>query len=356
MNPGSARRVAGALVCCLALVAAGIGPAAGGTAPAGLSAGPGGVDADDVAVRIAVAEDGTATWAVEYRVRLDDGNATAAFDALRDDVRANGSDYRERFGRRLGATVDAAAETTGREMTLRNVSVGASVEQLPRRYGVVTYRFEWTGFAGVDGDRLRIGDAIDGLFLDEDTRLLVAWPEGYALRSAAPEPDGRRERTAVWSGPTEFGREQPRLVAERERGLPAWSADAVPALGGLGVAAVAVGAVAVGLRRRGANRNGGAVGDDAGASGEDAPADGTGSDLPPTELLSSEERVVNLLERNGGRMKQRAVAEALDWSDARASQVVVRLRDEGTIESFRLGRENVLSLPDRDGDGNADDR
>ena len=45
-------------------------------------------------------------------------------------------------------------------------------------------------------------------------------------------------------------------------------------------------------------------------------------------------------------MKQQEVAEALEWTDAKTSQVVGDLRDAGDLESFRLGRENVLTLPD----------
>jgi hypothetical protein len=47
-------------------------------------------------------------------------------------------------------------------------------------------------------------------------------------------------------------------------------------------------------------------------------------------------------------MKQQAVVEELDWTDAKTSKVVSALRDAGELESFRLGRENVLSLPDAD--------
>jgi uncharacterized membrane protein len=40
------------------------------------------------------------------------------------------------------------------------------------------------------------------------------------------------------------------------------------------------------------------------------------------------------------------VVSELDWSAARTSQVVSSLRDDGQIETFRLGRENVLKLPE----------
>jgi uncharacterized membrane protein len=77
------------------------------------------------------------------------------------------------------------------------------------------------------------------------------------------------------------------------------------------------------------------------------------------ELLSNEEKVLRLVEDNGGRMKQKQVVEELDWTAAKTSQVVGDLRDDEKLESFRLGRENVLTLPDVDlepnnGDGDSD--
>ena len=64
------------------------------------------------------------------------------------------------------------------------------------------------------------------------------------------------------------------------------------------------------------------------------------------ELLSNSERVTALLEHNDGRMKQQAIASELEWSDAKTSQVIGKMREADDVETFRLGRENVVSLPD----------
>jgi uncharacterized membrane protein len=88
--------------------------------------------------------------------------------------------------------------------------------------------------------------------------------------------------------------------------------------------------------------------DDADPGASDAgsdPADGLDE-----ELLSNEERVLRVLEDEGGRAKQQEVVEALGWTEAKTSQVVSGMRDEGTIDGFRLGRENVLTLPEEEVD------
>ncbi|ELK52801.1 hypothetical protein D320_13264, partial [Haloferax sp. BAB-2207] len=88
---------------------------------------------------------------------------------------------------------------------------------------------------------------------------------------------------------------------------------------------------------------------------DESDASDDGEPSPPPELLSNEERVLRLIESRGGRVKQQEVAGALDWTDAKTSKVVRGMRDEGTIEGFRLGRENVLRLPEDDEGMDGDD-
>ncbi|MFB6159936.1 MAG: helix-turn-helix transcriptional regulator [Haloferacaceae archaeon] len=358
---GSGRSAVAAVVAACLLLA---GTAAGAAAPAFVPQ-TGGMDPDAVVLRADVGPDGTASWTIEYRVRLDGENVTAAFEDLQADVRSNRSAYTARFERRMNRTVGAAENATGREMAVRNVTVVAEQRQLPQSYGVVSYRFEWVGFARVDGDRLVVGDALAGLFLDRESRLVVSWPADYEATAVAPGGYEERENAVAWSGPVDFGADEPRVVLEPAGGLPVPPA-AVGALVALGVAALAVwfyrrggddaadaGTAADGTdgpTAGGAAAGGGSAGD--GAAGERA-GDGTAGDgadetpeTPPEELLSPEERVLKFVRERGGRVKQQEVVSEFDWTAARTSQVVGSLRDDDRIETFRLGRENVLTLPD----------
>ncbi|MFB6302817.1 MAG: helix-turn-helix transcriptional regulator [Haloferacaceae archaeon] len=313
------------------------------------------VDPDGVVLRAHVAPDGSATWTVEYRIRLDNPNVTEAFEGLQADIRANRSAYVGRFAARMNRTVAAASNATGREMRLANVSVTAEKRQLPQSYGVVSYRFEWIGFAQVDGDRLLVGDALSGLFLDSESRLIISWPDDYEAVSVSPDGYDEREGAVVWEGPVDFGPDQPRIVLRPAGGLPV-GALAMGVLALLGLAAAALVYRRRGERDEGAAPaatagsepgEGGAGAGEAGSAG--AAAAETGEETPaepPEELLSPEEQVLKLVRERGGRVKQQAVVEEFDWTAARTSQVVGSLRDDGRIETFRLGRENVLTLPD----------
>jgi uncharacterized membrane protein len=319
------------------------------------------IDPDAVVMSVDVAPNGSAQWQVAYRLRLDDENATAAFESLQADVAANETAYTARFARRMNRTASVAAESTGREMSIGTVSVSTERETLPQEYGIVTYEFRWFGFAAVEGDRLAAGDAIAGLFLDRQTTLRVRWPEDYRLTAVDPEPDEERASAVVWRGPAEFTDAQPRVTIAESTPTPTDSPAIEPVtdtpqesenapvwlIGGLFVLLV----LAV-LAWGGYRRLDGVDGSDGATGAGSAASTGTGSGgETPTdpELLSNEERVLRLLEANGGRMKQQAIAEELEWTDAKTSQVIGDLREAEDVETFRLGRENVVTLPDAGG-------
>lgn len=85
-----------------------------------------------------------------------------------------------------------------------------------------------------------------------------------------------------------------------------------------------------------------------GAAEGAAEPDTAGTDDPDLSLLSDAERVEHLLDRNGGRMRQTEIVEATGWSDAKVSQLLSSMAEEERIEKLRLGRENLISLPEED--------
>ena len=355
-----------ALSACVAVVALGtavsLGSVAGATPGSPLAQQD--IDTDDVLLSITVEDDGDARWTIEYRTRLETDADDAAFEELRRAIEADPDPYADRFRERMDGTAASAENATGREMTITEMSVSADKRELPQEYGVLRYEFHWSNFAETEDDRLLVGDAIDGLFLDEETALLISWTEGRELRSASPSPSETRSGSVVYEGPREFAGGEPRIeLAPSGTTAPTGTGPSSPV--SLPVAVVLVGVLLaitagaiVAYRKRsdtstrvptGPSSDDTAAGEDATAAGEDATAADTASGGPTDpELLSNEERVLELIEREGGRMKQQAIAEQLEWTDAKTSQVTKKLREEGSLEGFRLGRENVLSLPEDD--------
>jgi hypothetical protein len=334
------RRVLGAIV--VFVLTAGVGAA--GAAGGGLGAAQQTVDADTVSLRVDLAADGSADWRVTYRLELETDNETAAFEDLAADVESDPAPYVDRLASRMQRAMWTAENATGRDMGIRNATVDTRTNSLPQgTYGVVVYRFEWRGFAAVGDDgTITAGGAIDEFFLDERTSLSVAWPKGYGLVSHDPSATAVENGSVTWQGRRDFGPGKPRVV------VAPGAAGETPGAGGVPVVPVAVVVLllfVVGgwLYRR---RGGEVPQDEPPTAGSAAGDDGADGGAPPPELLSNEERVLRLLEANGGRVKQQRVAGELDWTDAKTSQVVSDLREAGDVESFRLGRENVLTLPD----------
>lgn len=317
------------------------------------------VDPDRVLLRADLQADGTAEWTIEYRVRLDDENTTDAFESVAAEIRNDSSPFTERFTDRMQRTVSGAENATGREMALRNVTVETDRQNIGQPYGIVRYRFTWTGFAVTNETHIEAGDALAGFYLDGESQLRIDWPREYRVVTVSPNATDRLDRGVVWEGRRDFGSDGPRVVVTDNTGEPADmpSMPVTEILVGIGVVAVLVGAGGyLWARRQGMiGRQTREFPDEpapaTAASTETetaAASDDDSDDGPPEELLSNEERVLKLLEEEGGRIKQQQVAERLDWTDAKTSQVVTKLRDNDEVEVFRLGRENVLTLPDED--------
>jgi uncharacterized membrane protein len=85
----------------------------------------------------------------------------------------------------------------------------------------------------------------------------------------------------------------------------------------------------------------------AGAGTEANAAGSEGAVRRAPVLLTDEDRVRHLLDRNDGRMRQSTIVEETEWSKAKVSRLLSVMDDNGAIEKLSLGRENVISL-DRD--------
>ncbi|RJX44220.1 hypothetical protein DM826_03865 [Halonotius aquaticus] len=374
-------------LCVVLLVAAVVGATTVAATPVsgqtGVIAQQSAVDADDVRITVTLGEDGTAEWRLAFRSVLANDDEQAAFDSLQADIADDPAAYTDPFAERIRRTVATAENTTDREMAADSFSVDTETQSLGREYGIVTYRFTWENFATTSGDTLRAGDAIDGFFLDDQTRLRMQWPDGYTVDTVSPAADETPDNAVVWDGEsTDFVTGEPRVV------VAASGSGLTPGmLIGIIIVILLAGVGGWFYQRRPSDTDDdpptAAVDTDVGtetdadietdvdtetdasthtdASSTESDTDTAAStaaaadDEPDPELLSNEEQVLRLLDDHGGRMKQKQVVEELDWTDAKTSKVVSGLREDGTIDSFRIGRENVLTYPDESLTGDDDD-
>ena len=189
----------------------------GGTTPGdgGLPALADTPETDDTVTRIDLSANGSAVWTVRYRTRLRTDADLAAYREFQATFRNDTAAYESSFRDRIAPVVVDAAATTDREMRLADVTATTSIQRVPRRWGVVAYRFRWSNFsaAGPDGS-LRAGDVFaGGYYLAANDTLVVTAPQEYRVTRVEPSPDGREDGRARWTGQRSFADGRPLVVA-----------------------------------------------------------------------------------------------------------------------------------------------
>ena len=325
-----------------------------------------GPDPDATVTRISVGPDGSAVWSLTVRMRLDSNESVEGFEAFEQEFEANRSRYIGQFRDRMTGVVGNAETVTGREMTATEFESEIGIQEVPRRWGYVTYRFEWEGFATVD-DGVTVGDVFrGGLFLDDADVLIIEAPSGYGSDTTDPTPDETADGQLQWNGPVSFDDQRPevRFVPEAtaQSGGEAGLLPTPVLLGS--IAAIFVGLAAVYTRRRDSEDSMVADGETEEAGRVDAGRGGNGPDLDSSdddggdpleldELATDEDRVIALLEAEAGRMRQAEIADRLDWSASKTSRVISELADDDAVEKLRIGRENVIDFVDDTGDSDS---
>ncbi|MFB6082420.1 MAG: helix-turn-helix transcriptional regulator [Halanaeroarchaeum sp.] len=320
----------------------------------------------DTQIRIAIQESGDARWAVTVRFPLETANDTAAFDRLRAEFTDGGAGYlsAEPF-RQAASRVSAGAD---QEMAITDVQRTADVATVNNTtVGALTLSFTWTNFAVIGEERVRVGDAFEGGWfgdLKAGQTLIIQPPPGYQVHTAEPA-HASVNGTLRWEGPQAFGPGEPVMTFVPIPSPPPGPAIPFTAPVFLGIGVV-IGVLLFLAYRQGLFTWGSesTTPPDSGSSpeepGDQAPATGgtaveapggtekrdETADEPDLELLSDEERVERILEEHGGRMKQAQIVEETRWSNAKVSQLLSSMAEEGRVEKLRLGRENLISLPD----------
>ncbi|MBP2250286.1 hypothetical protein J2754_000583 [Halarchaeum solikamskense] len=357
-------RHAALLVLAVALLAAtvptGVAVAQSDSAPTG----------GDVVLGAHVQPDGDARWHVSVRYVLNDSAERDGFERVASDFEAGDVGPSVTPFR---AAADTASARTNRTMEISDVTRRHDVSERGdgAPVGTLTLAFTWTNFANVTQDRVEV----DGVFesgwlgdLNAGQTLRVYPPDGYRAESWQPSAQ-RADGALTWRGPQTFGDGGPQMVFVRDAGLPWYLVGGLVALAlGVGVAGAYVwrgfggrGSLEVRNRRETdaaepdeapspPDRAAPDDADDDGAEGApDAGVDddaGAAAEGEPEELLSDEERIERLLRENGGRMKQGDIVSETKWSDAKVSQLLSAMAEEGRVEKLRIGRENLISLPD----------
>ena len=311
-------------------------------------------ETDTTTTRISASEDGSAEWELTIRMALETESDVEEFEAFQAAFEQNRSQYVGEFRDRMTRVVENAETETRRQMTASNFTGETGIQQTPRRWGYVTYRFEWGGFAETSDGRIAVGDVFQGgYFLDDDDILVFEVPESYEPDTIDPEPDRQRGGEIQYNGPASFEDERPTIAFVSGDGVGDTDPTTAPTTGGdqavFAVAGLLIVLVVAGLAYGRLYREtdeppattGPAVSESQEPAQETATAVGD-------ELATDEDRVRSLLAAEGGRIRQADIADRLGWSDSKTSRVLSDMAAEGQIEKLRIGRENVIDLVDEE--------
>ncbi|MFD1646307.1 helix-turn-helix transcriptional regulator [Haloarchaeobius litoreus] len=341
---------------------------------------------DRTQFRIRVFENGSARFAIHYERQLSNESEREQFQQFATEFESNETELYTNFERRAQDLVAFGRNETGREMVATDFRRGASEEPtFDGHVGIVNMSFRWTAFAQTTGDSVVVADVFEGGFYIGPAQSLVFLPaDGLVFENVSPSgefsaPTPAESDSVTWQGERSFSDQRPRVVygtvtatststsdggggttaADGTTSGPGDSTATTPGQGGddgslpmvpivLALVIVGMAGAAVWFRRRDDGRDDGAVttdspSDSAGASAtaETPPAEPS---VPDEELLTDEDRVVELLTENGGRMRQSNIVDETDWSKSKVSMLLSDMEDDGSISKLRVGRENIVSL------------
>ena len=328
---------------------------------------------DQTTFRVTVYANGSATWTIEHRTPLENESEQLQFEDYAAEFEQNETRLYTNFVDQASVLTRIGTNATGREMAARNFQRSAGVNPI-QSSGTVRMSFLWTNFAVVSGDRVVVNDVFaGGFYIGPSQSLVFERGPSLAFTDAQPRPDSisqpdslARSASVTWNGEQSFNDRRPFVEfgsrsavgdgttatdggTPKTDGTAAPPADSEPAwLMLLAVAAVVV----LGLGGAVAWRSGAAAsrGPDEGGDGGAVTAEPTADreqaepDVTEAELLTDSDRVVKLLEENGGRMKQVDIVDSTDWSKSKVSMLLSDMEEEGDISKLRVGRENIISL------------
>lgn len=276
-----------------------------------------------IAYTVTVADDGSALWRVEYRTLLLSDSDVSDFQAYARDLPTV---YLPQFQQLMERSATQAAVATGRNMQISSVTGDTVTQESPTgRYGVVVYTARWEGFAR-PGATITLGDAFgSGLYLEKDNSLIIRYPDGYSVVRAEPVPDDSRDGL-VWYGQRSFGAGEPRVVLEQQ------AFPLLPVTAGLVLVIVIAFAGFVFYRKY--MKNSGNTLNEATAL----------SPLTDSELMSLEDRIVQLLRSHGGELFQSEIVRMIGLPKSTVSTVLNDLHARDKIIKVKKGRENLIRL------------
>jgi len=317
---------------------------------------------DTTTFRLTVYGNGSATWTIEHHQPLANRSEVEQFETYAQEFETNETPLYANFVEDATLLTRLGANETGRNMSARTFRRSASVDPAQSQ-GTVRMSFLWTNLGRTDANRVVVSDVFDGgFYVGAGQRMVVERGPGLAFSTVEPTPDLRSapdslatSESLTWVGEQSFNDSRPYVALAPQSAVDGQSgtatgnvsvgdtADFVIPVAAFALLAVLFAAV-VAWRTGAVAAVSNSGGEDGGAAAETATSPEPEPAVDEQELLSDDDRVIKLLEDNGGRMRQVDIVESTEWSKSKVSMLLSEMEEDGAISKLRVGRENIISL------------
>ncbi len=284
------------------------------------------------------------TYVNQYHIQVD-SNGSAAWTITQVTSINSTIDTWEGYQQRVSSIIDEAANRTGRAMGVDANSFEMGTDNYQDSQSKETeYRFVWLNFSMIEDEQITFGDVFQNAnFFNQlygEGALQIIYPPSFTVQSVSPSPNLRDDfsHSLEWLGTQFFATSNPSITLTSSQESPSPAPSPIGNNQGLGlpeilviVAIVVIVASLTGfyLARRRRKQEGLAK----------------LSRLPSMPLIESEEqKIIKILEANGGSAYQSAITDQTRFSKAKTSQLLAELERKGVVTRYKKGRDKIVTL------------
>ncbi|MEM2098448.1 MAG: MarR family transcriptional regulator [Candidatus Bathyarchaeia archaeon] len=269
---------------------------------------------------------------VEYKIQINTDNSAYWVVTVVSSINSN-IDIKG-FQERVTALVTAAANETGREMSVDENSLQMIDEiSWDTQSRKTIYSFIWQNFSVEKNGAITLGDVFHtpDFFkqLYGDGTLQITYPETYNILSVSPHPDEQNNAagTIKWLVTEYFIKAKPEIILQNKtQNIENGNRQQFAFIGISVISIVVLALVAIYMLKRQKSKN-----------------------KPPKPIItphieSDEEKIIKLIHLSNGSIRQSVIAEKCGFSKAKTSQILSALEQKGTITRYKRGRDKIVIL------------
>jgi LPXTG-motif cell wall-anchored protein len=271
---------------------------------------------------VKIQDNGSAMWKITY------------FSGSNDPV-----DTWENFQTKVYALVDLASNLTHREMGLDQLEINTTIFASSK---ITEYSFFWLNFSTIQRNQIEFGDVfnVKNFFsqLYGDEQIQIIYPADCIVKSVTPRPyqNDNAAQTIDWARTQDLTESTTKVIltfspsGETNNISTVWQ-QYIP-IGGLLIGVATLSGVGFFVFRRRKNHSIAIV---------------SQIQVESMRHETEEDKVLNILNLNGGSMRQSDVNEGCKFSKAKTSQLLAVLEKKGEITRYKKGRDKIVVLTER---------